>query len=106
MAEELPRVVAEPPRPVVSVPMADAFVALLAAEQGETLAIPGVFVPASAAAPLAITPELIERVSERVLTRLNDTVVREAVRDTVSSVAERLVREEIERIKRAVRVGD
>ena len=98
--------VAEPPRPVVSVPMADAFVALLAAEQGETLAIPGVFAPPPSAAPGAITDELVERVSQRVLNRLNDAVVRETVKDTVSRVAERLVRDEIERIKRTGRLSD
>ena len=97
--------VAELPRPVVSVPMADAFVALLAAEQGETLTIPGMFAPA-AAGPVAITDELVERVSERVLSRLNDAVVRETVKDTVSRVAERLVRDEIDRIKRTGRFGE
>jgi hypothetical protein len=91
---------------MVTVPMADAFVALLAAEQGETLAIPGVFAPIPTAGPIAITDELIERVSERVLNRLSDPVVRETVRNTVSTVAERLVREEIERIKRTGRMGD
>ncbi|HEY7447219.1 MAG TPA: response regulator [Vicinamibacterales bacterium] len=104
--DEPPHSAAEPPRPVVSVPMADAFVALLAAEQGETLAIPGVFAPPPAAGPIAITDELVERVSDRVLHRLNDAAVRDTVRDTVSRVAERLVREEIERIKRTGRLGD
>jgi CheY-like chemotaxis protein len=104
--EEPPFVVAEPPRPVVSVPMADAFVALLAAEQGETLTIPGVFAPPPSVGPMAITDELVERVSNRVLNRLNDAVVRETVRDTVSRVAEHLVREEIERIKRTGRLSD
>jgi CheY-like chemotaxis protein len=98
--DESSRTAVEPPRPVVSVPMADAFVALLAAEQGETLTIPGVFAPPPAGASVGITDELVERVAERVLSRLNDSVVRETVRDTVSRVAERLVRDEIERIKR------
>ncbi|HEY7444569.1 MAG TPA: response regulator [Vicinamibacterales bacterium] len=104
--DEPPHSAAEPPRPIVSVPMADAFVALLAAEQGETLAIPGVFAPPPSAGPVAITDELVERVSERVLHRLNDAAVRDTVRDTVSRVAERLVREEIERIKRTGRLND
>jgi hypothetical protein len=86
--------------------MADAFVALLAAEQGETLTIPGVLAPPPAAGPITITDELIERVSDRVLNRLNDAVVRDTVRDTVSRVAERLVREEIDRIKRTGRLND
>ena len=86
--------------------MADAFLALLAAEQGETLTIPGMFSPPAAAGPVAITDELVERVSERVLSRLNDAVVRETVKDTVSRVAERLVRDEIDRIKRTGRFSD
>ncbi|MGH9146375.1 MAG: hypothetical protein ACRD1Q_06675, partial [Vicinamibacterales bacterium] len=102
--------VSETPRPVVSVPMADAFVALLAAEQGETLTIPGRFVPSAAGGHVAITDELVERVSERVservLSRLSDAVVRETVRDTVSRVADRLVRDEIDRIKRTGRLSD
>ncbi len=98
--------VADTPRPIVSVPMADAFVALLAAEQGETLTIPGMFSPPAAAGPVAITDELVDRVSERVLSRLNDAVVRETVKDTVSRVAERLVRDEIDRIKRIGRLSD
>jgi hypothetical protein len=98
--------VSETPRPVVSVPMADAFMALLAAEQGETLTIPGRFLPPAAAGHVAITDELVERVSERVLSRLSDVVVRETVRDTVSRVADRLVRDEIDRIKRTGRLSD
>ena len=98
--DESSRTAAELPRPVVSVPMADAFVALLAAEQGETLTIPGVFAPPPAAASAGITDELVERVAERVVNRLSDSVVRETVRDTVSRVAERLVRDEIQRIKK------
>jgi CheY-like chemotaxis protein len=104
--EEPSLTVAELPRPVVSVPVADAFVALLAAEQGEMLAIPGVLAPAPPTGSVPVTDELVERVSERVLNRLNDTAVRETVRDTVSRVAERLVREEIERIKRTGKLGD
>ena len=43
-----------------------------------------------------------EQVTERVLQRLTDRVVREAVAEIVSAIAERLVREEIERIKSAI----
>jgi hypothetical protein len=38
-----------------------------------------------------------------VIEQLTDSVVREAVANAVSSVAERLVREEIERIKAAIK---
>jgi len=43
--------------------------------------------------------DLIERVARRVLERLSDAVVRERVTEIVQGTAERLVREEIERIK-------
>ena len=50
-----------------------------------------------------VSDELIEEVARRVLERLSDTVVRDAVADIASKIAERLVREEIERIKAASR---
>jgi CheY-like chemotaxis protein len=83
---------------VVALPsLAEAFAALLAAEQST---------PESAAQtgwPALVPPEaLIEDVTRRVLERLSDTVVKAAVADVVSSVAERLVREEIERIKASI----
>jgi CheY-like chemotaxis protein len=68
--------------------LAEAFAALLSAEQGRSLA-----------APAAVTPtdELVEDIVQRVILRMADR----AVRDTVTDVAERLVREEIARIKSA-----
>ena len=95
---------AAPAGPTSLPPIADAFAALLAVEQGERPAarpavavamVPAPAVPAS----LAITDAVINQVVTRVLERLNDTVVRDTVVETVSRVAERLVREEIERIK-------
>ena len=50
-----------------------------------------------AAAPV-VTDALVERVSRRVLEQLSDEVVRE----TVATIAERLIREEIERIKSSI----
>jgi hypothetical protein len=47
----------------------------------------------------AITDELVERVALRVLEKLSDPAVRESVANLVSTIAERLVRDEIERIK-------
>jgi len=87
------------PRPTLP-PLADAFAALLAAEQST---------PASAGAPMwpaavpVITDDLVEQITRRVLDRLSDRVVRETVSDIVSEIAERLVREEIERIKSTIK---
>ena len=50
------------------------------------------------AAPV-ISDEVIEEIVSRVLQRMSDRVVRETVTDIVSQTAERLVQEEIERIK-------
>ena len=60
--------------------------------------------PAAAAAPAAVSDDLVEAVTRRVLDRLTDhRVVRDTVADVVSSIAERLVREEIERIKSSIK---
>jgi CheY-like chemotaxis protein len=80
--------------------LVDAFSALLAVEQGE----PGAVAPAwPAAASTAAAPvdadALVDRITRQVLERLTDAAVREAVNTRVLDVAERLVREEIERIK-------
>lgn len=73
--------------------LADAFAALLAAEQqlGSAPAAPQM----AAAAP-AISEDAIEQIVRRVLARMTE----ETVRATVLDVAERLVKEEIERIKK------
>jgi CheY-like chemotaxis protein len=71
--------------------LADAFAALLAAEQG--LGARPVAVGGSAA---GVTDEFVEETVRRALTRMTEQVVRE----TVLQVAERLVREEIERVKK------
>jgi hypothetical protein len=73
-----------PPLPT----LAEAFAALLSAEQGRSL---------TAAAAVQPTDELVEDIVQRVIIRMADR----AVRDTVTDVAERLVREEIARIKSA-----
>lgn len=74
-------------------PLAAAFLALLDAER-------------SAAPSTLPEPEpseaLIEKVAARVLDRLSDHVVPSAVSDVVSAIAERLVQEEIDRLKAAV----
>jgi CheY-like chemotaxis protein len=79
-------------------PLADAFAALLVAERGEpTHAAP--HWPASAP-PL---DDLIDKVVRQVLDRLSEGSIRQTVGDVVSQIAERLVREEIERIKASVK---
>jgi CheY-like chemotaxis protein len=68
--------------------LAEAFAALLAAEQGQH------FAPALTP-PQPIPDPVIEDIVQRVIARMSDR----AVRDTVADIAERLVREEIARIK-------
>jgi CheY-like chemotaxis protein len=77
----------------------DAFHALLAMEQGEPR--PAVRAHGPAAAPAAITDELVDEVTRRVLERLAPNAARDLVRQVVGEVAERLIREEIARIKAA-----
>ena len=91
--------------------IADAFGAILAAEQNALGVRPEWPTPTQPAAPAAsaapaevvITDELVDRVARRVLEQLSDRVVRETVASMASEVAERLVREEIERIKAAIK---
>ena len=78
-------------------PLAETFAALFAAEQGTR--------------PIDPTPtghgpaidDIVEQVSRRVLTQLHERVVRETIADLVAGIAERLVREEIERIKASIK---
>jgi CheY-like chemotaxis protein len=81
--------------------LADAFSSLLRAEQD---APPGTAptwpIGETAPAPsYPTTEELVEQVTRRVLEEMTDRVVRETVSDIVSNVAERLVLQEIARIK-------
>jgi CheY-like chemotaxis protein len=80
---------------------ADAFAATVAVETAEPV-LPS---SSSASAPTApvITDDVIDRVSRRVIEQLSDRVVREAVAEAVSGIAERLVREEIDRIKASIK---
>ena len=83
-----------PPAALLSpVSLAEAFASLLAAEHGQATAP----IPLASPAP-APTPAVdVEDIVRRVLDRLQD----EDMRRTVVETAERLVRDEIERIKRA-----
>jgi hypothetical protein len=80
--------------------LVEAFAALLAAEQRIGLTPSAATVPPPSTTPAAPqgppSDELIEAVSRRVLARFS-----EESRPTVLEVAERLVREEIERIKQS-----
>ena len=90
----------EPPAPAgvdaaLASMLPEAFAALLAAERGEIPAPPAWRTATQAREPLS--DEAIEQIAQRVISRLGGDDMRRAVLDT----AERLVREEIERIKRA-----
>jgi CheY-like chemotaxis protein len=79
--------------------LASAFAALLAAEQGEVVPQP----PGAPAPPSHLAEDVIEDIVQRVVARMTGDAVQRTVLDT----AERLVREEIERIKREARApGD
>ena len=81
----------------VSPHLANAFAALLAAEQGQPAPeLAFAFAPAP-----RLSEDDIEQIVQRVIARLTDDTVRRTVLDT----AERLVREEIDRIKRQARAG-
>jgi CheY-like chemotaxis protein len=95
------------PNPPPLPSLADAFAALLAAEQAEPSAAgalwPATAPPVAAPPAAAVSDEVIEAITSRVLERLSDTVVRDAVSDIASKIAERLIQEEIERIKAAIK---
>ena len=90
---------APPPAPVDTPPsLADAFASLLAAEQGGAERAQTLYPwPRPALSP-GMHEALIDQVVERVIARLSDG---ELVTDVVARVAEKLVREELERSKQA-----
>ncbi len=71
--------------------LAEAFAALLSAEQHVLLTPSGVR-PAGAG---GVSESMVEDITRRVVARMSD----QAVKSTVVEIAERLVREEIQRIK-------
>jgi hypothetical protein len=81
--------------------LADAFAALLDAEQQTGAPAAAPLWPASASP--AIGDDVVEQIAQKVLDRLSDRIVREKVGDIVSAIAERMVREEIDRIKASIR---
>jgi CheY-like chemotaxis protein len=83
-------------------PLADAFAAILAAEQHDQMPVASIWgTPPSNGH--GISEDVIEQITRRVLERLSDEVVRRAVSDVVSGIAEQLVRAEIERIKSSIK---
>lgn len=76
--------------------LAGAFAALLAAEQGQEAPDTALLMP-----PAAVSEDTIEEIVRRVLARMSDESMRSLVIDT----AERVVREEIDRIKRMAGSG-
>jgi len=86
--------------PAHRLPLTDAFAALLEAEQTGTDV--SLLVPAAAPAPAIDMNALADQIARRVLEQLSDRIVRDTVADIVTATAERLVREEIERIKRNI----
>lgn len=84
-------------------PLNDAFAALLDAERtGASDTAPRFAAVASPSAPPIDVNALADLVARRVLEQLSDRAVRESVSQIVSHTAERLVREEIDRIKRNI----
>ncbi|MFN7980855.1 MAG: response regulator [Vicinamibacterales bacterium] len=87
--------------PARTIPLSDAFNALLDAERAgvidTTVRLSGV----PAFSPVDVDA-LATQVMHRVLEQMTDRVVRETVTEIVSNTAERLVREEIEQVKRNI----
>ncbi len=90
----------QPPAPASSPDriVADAFTALLAVERGEPGAGP-VRLTTAPAEPV-LTEAFLDEVVRRVVERLSPGAARGVITEIVSEVAERLVREEIERIRK------
>jgi CheY-like chemotaxis protein len=103
-APTLPNAPAEHPAPRPAPPptlppLADAFAALLAAEQASPTPPAAPLWPALPPPPTAVSDEMVEKIVRRVLDELTDHVVRESIVERVDQIAERLVREQIERAK-------
>ncbi|HAK54518.1 MAG TPA: hypothetical protein DCP38_03395 [Acidobacteria bacterium] len=92
----MPPVAAPPAAAGAPVSLAEAFAALLAAEQSWPSPQP---TAGERAASALATERLVAAVTSRVLDQLTDQVVEDAVTREVSQVAERLVQDEIDRIK-------
>ena len=97
-AVAVPAVSPWPQEPVPLPPLADAFAAILAAEEGSVAATPSTW-PAAAPSVDAFADEVSRLVLDR-LTAHVDSIVRTAVADLVSELAASLIREEAQRLVR------
>jgi CheY-like chemotaxis protein len=96
------------PAPRAEIPAAlpsisEAFAALLAAEKNE---LPTANAPLWPPRPVGVPPlddQTINRIAKLVAEQLSDRAIREIVGEIVTATAERLVREEIERIKATIK---
>ncbi|MEQ1910299.1 MAG: response regulator [Vicinamibacterales bacterium] len=98
-------VVSAPPKeaelPTRTVQLSDAFSALLDAERAGLVNTSARLTGVPATSPVDVDA-LAAQVARRVLEQMSDRVVRDTVSDIVTSTAERLVREEIEQVKRNI----
>lgn len=98
-------VVSVPPKeaelPTRTVQLSDAFSALLDAERAGLVNTSARLAGVPAASPIDVEA-LAAQVARRVLEQMSDRVVRDTVSDIVLTTAERLVREEIEQVKRNI----
>ena len=92
---------ADPSRATPPPSLADAFASLLAAEQGDGERPETAYPWPRPVSSADVSEALIERVTERVIARLSEGVGSELVGQVVARVAEKLVRQEIDRIKHA-----
>lgn len=101
------RAAAIPAEPAVQIPVADAFASLLAAEREHGPRVVHDSAPSVGAAVVlpgtAVTDALLDDLARRIADRLTETDLKRIVGDVVLAMAEKLVREEIERIKASVK---
>jgi CheY-like chemotaxis protein len=91
-----------PAVPFAQVSVSDAFTALLLAEREHGPGAVREGRPGAAAVLLpgtAVTDAFVDEVARRVIERLGEPAFKDVVKDVVSAIAERLIREEIARIK-------
>jgi CheY-like chemotaxis protein len=102
----LPSAALPPPSPAALPPLADAFAAILAAEQhvARPAGAPARPPPSTSSnGGGSLSEEVVEDITRRVLDRLSDRIVHDTVAEVISGIAERLVKEEIERIKATIK---
>jgi CheY-like chemotaxis protein len=98
---DLSGITAEPPAPSQQEPVVAAVPAVLKPAGNPFATLSAAKAEAAARPAPAIADDVIEEIVSRVLRRMSDNVVRDTVASIVSETAERLVQEEITRIKDA-----